>query len=217
MRPHVILNAAMTLDGKIATRAGDSAISSPVDLVRVHELRREVDGIMVGINTVLRDDPRLTVHRVPSLGKTPTRVVVDSTARTPLNARLFGEEGRTIVAVSERAEEARLDALRAKAQVIVCGREMVDLKGLMERLHALGMRTLLLEGGGNLNWSMLSQGLVDEVRVAIASRIVGGRETITLVEGEGHELVEEGIKLELVRYYPLGEDLVLEYRVLPVE
>lgn len=217
MRPHVILNAAMTLDGKIATRGGDSAISSPEDLVRVHELRREADGIMVGIKTVLQDDPRLTVHKVPSLGKNPTRVVVDSAARIPLRARLLGEEGRTIVAVSERAPAARVNILRAKAQVIVCGREEVDLKGLMERLHALGMRTILLEGGGNLNWSMLSQGLVDEVRVAIAPRIVGGREAVTLVEGEGHERVEKGIRLELVRHYPLGRDLVLEYRVLPVE
>lgn len=213
MRPHVILNAAMTLDGKIASRAGNAEISCEEDLKRVHEIRSSVDGIMVGINTIIADDPRLTVHKIPSKSN-PARIVVDSRARTPLGARILNSEAKTIIAVSKKAKKEKINKIKKVASVIVCGDEKVDLKRLVEQLYRKGIKTLLLEGGGNLNWSMLKQKLVDEVRVAISPRIVGGRDAITLVEGDGFGLIKEGTKLELVRSYALGEDFVLEYRVL---
>jgi len=214
MRPYVILNAGMTLDGKIATCEGDSEISSEEDLRRVHRLRSEVDAIMVGANTALKDDPRLSVHRIKRKGRNPLRVVVDSRARIPLTARMFKEEGETVVAVSLRADKARVERLREKAEVMLCGSEKVNLRCLMRKLYDKGVRKLLLEGGGNLNWSMLKEGLVDEVRVAIAPCIVGGSRAVTLVEGEGFSKVSEGIKLELRRTRRLGRDLVLEYTVV---
>ncbi len=213
MKPHVILNAAITLDGKIASRARDSRISCEEDLVRAHRLRSSVKGIMVGINTVLADDPRLTVHKILSK-KNPTRIIVDSRARIPLSARVFSSDAKTIIAVSERAKQGKIKKFREKAEVIICGKKKVDLKRLLKLLYKKGITSVLLEGGGTLNWSMLKEGLVDEVRVAIAPRIVGGRGAVTLVEGEGFNLISEGVKLELKRHYKLGEDLILEYKVV---
>jgi 2,5-diamino-6-(ribosylamino)-4(3H)-pyrimidinone 5'-phosphate reductase len=204
----------MTVDGKIATRSGDSAISSKEDLERVHKLRESVDAIMVGINTVLEDDPRLSIHKIESDDENPVRVVVDSQARTPLSARMFNEKGKTVVAVSLKAKEEQVKKLKGTADVVVCGSEKVDLKCLMKKLHKRGIRSLLLEGGGNLNWGMLSEGLVDEVRFAIAPRIAGGKDAVSLVEGEGFSKISESVKLELKKYYLLGSDFVMEYKVI---
>jgi 2,5-diamino-6-(ribosylamino)-4(3H)-pyrimidinone 5'-phosphate reductase len=214
-KPYVILNVGMTLDGKIASKSKNSKISSKEDLKRVHEIRKSVDGIMIGINTAIIDDPRLTVHKIPGKRKdNPTRIIVDSKARIPLSSRVFGDEAKTIVAVSKKAQVTRLKKIEEKAEVIVCGSEKVDLCCLMEELYKRGIKSILLEGGGTLNWGMLEQGLVDEVRVAISPRIVGGKQAITLAEGEGFNLISEGIKLKLKKHYPLGDDLVLEYEVL---
>jgi len=214
MRPHVIMNAGTTADGKIATRTGDSAISSKEDLQRVHKIRESVDAIMVGIGTVLDDDPRLSIHKIDSPAENPIRVVADSKARIPLSARMFNEKGTTIIAVSAKADKARVREIEERAEVYVCGAERVDLKCLMRKLYRRGVRSLLLEGGGNLNYSMLSAGLVDEVRYAIAPRIVGGRDAVSLVEGEGFATVAGGVELELLKHYPLGRDLILEYKVV---
>ncbi len=213
-RPYVLMNAGMTLDGKIATRTGNSEISGAEDLKRVHRIRSEVDGIMVGINTVFADDPRLTVHKMKGSGKNPVRIVVDSSLRISPNARVLNNEAETIVATSKRARPKKMAHIKKRARVIVCGDDKVDLKKLMAKLHGLGIRKILLEGGGMLNWGMLKNGLVDEVRVAIAPTLVGGRDAVTLVEGEGFALIKEGVKLRLKRSYPLGKDLVLEYDVV---
>jgi 2,5-diamino-6-(ribosylamino)-4(3H)-pyrimidinone 5'-phosphate reductase len=204
----------MTLDGKIATRTGNSEISSKEDLMRVHRLRAEVDAVMVGSNTAAIDDPRLTVHKFPHEGKQPIRIVVDSKARIKLSARVFSEEAGTIIAVSKKADKKRVRDIAEKAEVIMCGEDKVDLSCLMEALWKRGIKTLLLEGGGNLNWGMLKAGLIDEVRVAVAPRLVGGRDAISLIEGEGFEMIKEGVKLRLRKHYSLGEDLVLEYEVV---
>ena len=215
-RPYVILNAGMTLDGKIATRTRDTKISGREDLERVHRIRERVDGIMVGIGTVLDDDPRLTVHKIQSEKKrNPVRIVVDSRARTPIDARVLSKEARTIIAVSRKAPRGRVMALQEKgAEVIVCGEGRVNLRCLMEELYTRGIKSLLLEGGGTLNFGMLSEGLVDEVSVAIAPVLVGGREAVTLVDGEGFATIAEGVHLKLKKYYPLGKDFILEYEVL---
>ncbi|MEE8402507.1 MAG: 2,5-diamino-6-(ribosylamino)-4(3H)-pyrimidinone 5'-phosphate reductase [Candidatus Hydrothermarchaeaceae archaeon] len=214
-RPRVVLNAGMTLDGKIASKSRDVEISCKEDLERVHEIRKSTDAIMVGIGTILDDDPRLTVHKVP--GKrddNPLRVVADSTARTPLDARVLSEAAKTVIAVSKAAPKDRVPGLEKKAEIIVCGETKVDLECLMKRLYERGVKTLLLEGGGNLNWGMLERDLIDEVKVAISPRIVGGKDALTLVEGEGFERIREGVKLKLKKHYQLGMDLILEYEVL---
>jgi len=215
-RPFVILNAAMTLDGKIATRTGDSAISSEEDLLRVHRLRASCDAIMVGVSTVLTDDPRLTVHRLP--GRNPVRVIVDSRARTPITARVLtvSRETPTMIAVTSLAPRSRVKRLiRAGAKIIFAGRKSkVDLRVLLGKLRAMGLRRILVEGGGNLNWSMVMSGLVDRVSIAVAPVIVGGRSATTLVEGDGVAHVKDGVRLRLIRKEKFGDDLVLTYKVL---
>jgi len=215
MKPRIILNAAMTLDGKIATKTGNSEISGKEDLLRVHRLRTECDAIMVGINTVLADDPRLTVHKISAdPAENPVRVVVDSQARTPLEARVLSGDALTIIAVSKKAPLARLEKLSQHAKIMVCGDERVDLECLMDNLMSLGIDSLMLEGGSTLNYSMLSHGLVDEVRVCLAPMIVGGSQAKTLVDGAGMDYMSQAVKLKLIKSYPLGEDLILEYKVI---
>lgn len=210
-RPYVILNAAMTLDGKIATKVGDSRISCKEDLKRTHKLRAEVDAIMVGVGTVLTDNPSLTVRHVR--GENPIRVVVDGFAKTPPNARVLDDSAPTIIAITAKADNQKKEKLRsAEAQLISVGDDEVDLPKLLERLHEQGVKKLLLEGGSTLNWSMLSQGLVDEICVAIAPVVVGGKNARTLVGGLGFEKIAEGAKFELTSFKRVGEDLLLTYR-----
>ncbi len=213
MKPYVILNAGMTLDGKIASRSGDAQISCEEDLLRVHKLRSRCDAVMVGINTVLKDDPRLTVHRIKA-AKNPVRVVVDSKARTPPSARVLNREAKTIIATTKKAGKKKLSRLKKHADVVICGEEKVDLPRLMKLLYRRGIKKLLLEGGGALNWGMLSSGLVDEVMVSIAPVIVGGAKAVTIVEGEGFEKIRNGVKLKLRKSYKLGKDVILEYKVV---
>lgn len=215
MRPHVILNAAMTLDGKIATKTGSSEISGKEDLIRVHKIRKEVDAIMVGINTVLADDPRLTVHKIESKQEdNPIRIVIDSKARTPLDFRVLNDEAPTIIAATESADPQKVKELEKKATLLQCGKDRVNLKSLMEDLAAMGIKTLMLEGGSTLNYSMLKKGLVDEVRVCVAPMIAGGKHAKTLIDGEGIDQMSGATKLKLNKNYDLGNDLILEYKVI---
>ncbi|NWG09000.1 MAG: 2,5-diamino-6-(ribosylamino)-4(3H)-pyrimidinone 5'-phosphate reductase [Nitrososphaerales archaeon] len=212
-RPYVILNAAMTIDGKIATKTGDSKISSRKDLVRVHRLRASVDAIMVGINTVLIDDPSLKVKYCK--GKSPIRVIVDSKARTPIESRvLLDKDVPTIIAVTSKTPRDRVDRLReAGAKVIVCGDgDKVDLIILLKVLKEMGVKKVLVEGGGNINWGMISQGLFDELQVTIGSFVVGGRDGITLVEGDGMEKMAEGVRMKLSKVKQKEDEVVLMYK-----
>ncbi|MCP8316950.1 MAG: 2,5-diamino-6-(ribosylamino)-4(3H)-pyrimidinone 5'-phosphate reductase [archaeon] len=212
-RPYVILNAAMTIDGKIATKKGDSKISSKDDLVRVHRLRASVDAIMVGINTVLIDDPSLKVKYCG--GKNPIRIVVDSKARTPIRSRMISDkDAPTLIAVTKKAPINRVNRLRkAGAKVIVCGEgEEVDLAILLKTLKDMGIKKVLVEGGGNVNWSIISQGFFDELQVTIGPFIVGGRDAITLVEGDGAEKIDGSIRVKLHKVEQHGDEVVLIYK-----
>jgi len=212
-RPRVILNAAMTLDGKIATRFGDSRISSRADLKRLHGLRSRADAVMIGVGTQLSDDPLLTVRRVK--GRNPIRVVVDSLARTPTNSRILStKDGCTIIAVSKRAPNRRIQELQQQgAKIIRCGNRRIDLRGLLGTLHTMGIKLVLLEGGAKLNWSMLVNKLVDEIRVNVAPLVVGGEKATTLVEGAGVGKMSDAIKLSFAKIARNGNELVLNYKV----
>jgi 2,5-diamino-6-(ribosylamino)-4(3H)-pyrimidinone 5'-phosphate reductase len=214
-RPYIIINSAMTIDGKIATKKGDSKISSKDDLVRVHKLRASVDAIMVGINTILIDDPSLKVKYCE--GKNPIRIVVDSRARTPIDSRIILDKSApTFIAVTKKAPIDRINKLKeAGANVIVCGEgEKVDLKILLKALKDMGIKSILVEGGGNINWSVISQGFFDELQVTIGPFIVGGKDSITLVEGNGFEKIDEGIKVKLHKVEQHGDEVVLIYKPL---
>jgi 2,5-diamino-6-(ribosylamino)-4(3H)-pyrimidinone 5'-phosphate reductase len=215
-RPFVILNAAMSLDGKIATFTGDSRMSSPADMRRVHRLRASVDAIMIGLRTLLRDDPKLTVKLVKA--HRPYRIILDSNALSPPSSYVVrtAREIPTIIAVTSRAPKKRVEALKKKGvSVVVCGRgPLVSLVLLLNRLRRLGIRRILLEGGGTLNWSMLSDQLVDEISVAITPRILGGSSATSLVEGKGTALVRDGVQLKLLSSARYGPDLMVRYKVL---
>jgi 2,5-diamino-6-(ribosylamino)-4(3H)-pyrimidinone 5'-phosphate reductase len=198
----VLINAAMTIDGKIATNLGDSAISSKQDLRRLHRLRSSVDAIVIGISTVIVDNPRLTVRLVKRCGTTPVRIIVDSTGRIPLDSKILKSASKinTIVAVTSRTSDRRIDKIKsAGAMVIVAGARTVDLKELFCILKKMGFNKILVEGGGELNWSILQLGIVNELMVTVAPRIVGGRTATTLVEGDGYTRISESIKTELIK------------------
>ncbi len=215
----------MTVDGKIATSSGDSKISSREDLVRVHKLRASVDAIVVGISTILADNPRLTVRLVK--GKNPARVIVDSRGRIPLDSQIMRTafKVKTIVAVTDKAPEEKLMELRDMgAEVLVIsegkkGRSAavphgVNLKLLFRKLENMGLKKILVEGGGELNWSLLHLWLVDELTITIAPKIAGGRLATTLVEGDGFDEIAQSIRLQLKKIErKKGGELVLYYKL----
>ena len=197
---YVILNAAMSIDGKISTRKNDSAISSKLDLVRVHKLRSTVDGLMIGISTVLEDDPMLNVRYSTTGKKNPTRIIIDSKARIPLNSRIIESSNKiqTIIAVTHDASSRKIKEIQKKgAQVLVYGNGKVNLRNLFKQLEKMGLKKIIVEGGGEINWSVLKLGLVDELVVTISPVVIGGRDAITLVEGKGFTNISDGIKMVL--------------------
>lgn len=215
----IIVNSAMTVDGKIATHQGDSAISSKDDLIRVHKLRDSVDGIIVGISTVLADNPRLTIRlgRKRPKERHLTRIIIDSTGRIPIDSQILrtASKIKTIVAVTKLAHMNVIRKIKKTgAIVIVAGTHTVDLKKVVWTVQRMGIKKILVEGGGEINWSLFRLGIVNELIVTMAPRIVGGRRAITLVEGEGYSRVSQGIKLQLkrVRIQNSGE-VVLHYRL----
>ncbi len=194
-RPFVLINAAMSADGKIATRERrQTRISGFSDFQRVDVLRAESDAVVVGIGTVLADNPSLTV-KSPELrekrlregrDENPIRVVVDSTARIPLDAEFLEKgPGKRIIAVSPRAPRHRLEALSRRAEIITTGSSRPDLSELFRVLWERGVRKILVEGGATLNWSLIQAGLVDEIHVYLGNMIIGGSTSPTLVDGEG--------------------------------
>lgn len=221
MRPYVILSAAMTLDGKIATETGSSNISGKKDLERVHELRKDCDAIMVGIGTVLADDPRLTVHKIDANpDDNPVRVVVDSKCRTSVDARITNGDAKTIIAGANEykwdfMESEKYKTLKSKGvKFFFSGDKRVDLVALMSYLHEEGIEKLMLEGGSTLNFSMIKAGLIDEIRICVAPMVVGGVNAKTLFDGEGFPLMDLAVRLELVDSFSLDKDLILTYKVL---
>lgn len=207
----------MTIDGKIATNLGDSKISSKQDLRRLHRLRSSVDAVIIGISTVIADNPKLTVRLVKRHGTTPVRIIVDSIGRIPLDSKILKSASKinTIVAVTKRASDERIDKIKsAGAIVIVAGTKTVDLKELFFILKKMGFNKILVEGGGELNWSILQLRIVNELMVTVAPRIVGGRTATTLVEGDGYDRISDGIKMELIKVSRQNNgEVVLYYKL----
>lgn len=211
-RPRVILSAAMSLDGKIATKTGDSELSSKQDKVRIHKLRSKVDAILVGSNTVKRDDPLLTVRYVK--GKNPLRIVLDSKATINQKSQIIRtcKKIPTIVAVSKKASRQNISKLKKHPlEIMVIGENRVNIKSLLKSLSKKKIKTLLVEGGGTVNWEFIKLGLVDELIVTITPYLVGGQNAITLVEGEGFSHIHKSTKLKLKKICQLGNEIVLHY------
>lgn len=216
-RPTVTVSYAQTLDGRLATANGSSQwIGSPDSLRFSHELRARHDAIMVGVGTVRRDDPRLTCRLVP--GEDPLRVVADSALRTPLSAAVLADgaaEG-TVLAVTDRAlEERRGEAEALGATVLVLPQDeagRVDLPVLLKKLHALGVRSLMVEGGAALITSLLCKRLVDRLAVCVAPKILG--RGIEAVGDLGVCDLEDSLTLADAEVRRYGVDLILDGRVV---
>ncbi|MDD1719572.1 MAG: dihydrofolate reductase family protein [Methanoregulaceae archaeon] len=218
-RPHVLMMSEITVDGKLTLKRGASSkilmkyMAHETELL-LHKTRAELDAIMVGSNTIKIDNSFLTVRYVQ--GKSPLRVIPNSNADIPLDSNVLGPDAPTVIAVSEAAPADRVEAIRKKGvQVVVTGRDRVDLPLLMKTLYEkFGVRKLMIEGGPTLNWHMLHYRLVDEIRLIHLPFIVGGADTPSLVGGMHIETEDEMIRLELARHYMCGSNLVTEYRVL---
>lgn len=210
-KPFVTLKTAMSLDGKIATSTGQSQwITSEASRRRVHELRDIHDGIMVGIGTILADNPSLTT-RIEG-GKNPIRIIVDSNAKMPLNSNVVTDgQSKTIIAVTKNAPTARLLSLTsAGVEIIVAGDGAhVDLNLLMNELARREITSIFVEGGGTLNFSLLEAGLVDKVYAFIAPKIIGGREALTSIEGEGFKNLANAIKLKDISTEMIDNDVLI--------
>jgi len=211
-RPHVILSAAISIDGKIATRLGDSKLSSKKDKIRLHKLRSKVDAILIGKNTVIRDDPLLTVRY--SKGKNPTRIILDSHGTISVNSRILQTSNKvpTIIVVSKKISKSNLEKLKKfPIQIIMTGENSVNIKSLLSNLSKRKIDTLLVEGGGTVNWQFIKNNLFDEILITIAPFIIGGIDAITFVQGKGFDKITKSPKLRLNTIKKLENYLVLHY------
>lgn len=211
--PFVTMKTAMTLDGKIATVSGNSRwITNEVSRRRVHEWRDTQDGILVGIHTVLRDDPALTARLPDREGKNPTRIILDSRGRTPLTSRVMADgEAKTVIAVTARAPRENVEALQAAgADVLVAGEgPRVDLWSLLRQLGERELCSLFVEGGAAVNFSFLQAGLVDKIHAFIAPKIVGGKEAPSPVGGEGFRELVDAVELTGLEAESMAGDLLI--------
>lgn len=211
-RPKVILSAAMTLDGKLASKTGDSKLSSKQDKIRIHKLRSNVDAILVGSNTVKRDDPLLTTRYTS--GKNPIRIILDSNANINKKSQIIKtcKKIPTIIAVSKNASKKNITNLKKyPLEIIESGNRLINIKNLLRILYKKKIKTLLIEGGGTVNWEFVKQGLVDEVIITITPYLLGGKKAITLIDGEGFSVIKKSMKLKLKKTSRLGNEIVLYY------
>jgi diaminohydroxyphosphoribosylaminopyrimidine deaminase/5-amino-6-(5-phosphoribosylamino)uracil reductase len=214
--PFVTAKFAMSLDGKIATRSGDSKwISNPESRRHAHSLRHVNDAIMVGVNTVLADDPQLTCRcgeRGGVMRKQPIRVIADANGRTPVTAKIFSEPGRALIALGGKVAPEVIEGFRSKnaeAVVLPSDEGLVDLEQLLKILGQREITSVLVEGGGTLLGYMFDHGLVDKVVAFIAPVIIGGSEAETAVGGTGAGKIADAFRLERVTTMECNGDVMV--------
>jgi diaminohydroxyphosphoribosylaminopyrimidine deaminase/5-amino-6-(5-phosphoribosylamino)uracil reductase len=221
------VKAAMTLDGKIATATGESKwITGEKARAYAMKLRHGVDAILVGITTILADDPSLTVRSPKSKVQSPKsedghklrRIILDSQARTPPEAKVVSDEyvRLTTIVVNRSAPAKRVTELSRRSNVIVApgnSRSGIDLHWLLRRLGSENVTSLLVEGGGEVNASFLLQGLAQRVAFFYAPKVLGGRDSVRAVAGNGIMRLDQSVRLTSVEYHRLGPDLLLTARV----
>lgn len=214
-RPFVSLKYAMTLDGRLAAAGGDSKwITGTEARTYAHYLRKTHDAVLVGKNTVLQDDCELTTRMVE--GKNPIRIVLDSKATIPLNAKILNGEAKTIIAVSEAAPQDKLDELQKLTNVEVLKLPQrnghLDLQALLEKLAAMEITSVLVEGGSEVHGAFIDAGLAERIYAFIAPKIIGGKDAIGPVGGIGSNDMAKALKLRAVEYKQLGTDFLITGR-----
>jgi 2,5-diamino-6-(ribosylamino)-4(3H)-pyrimidinone 5'-phosphate reductase len=218
-RPYVILGGFMSVDGKTAPTNRKGRTFTPLLdeklLIRLHRIRADVDAVLVGAETVIQDNPKLTVRAVQ--GNNPLRVVLDSLLRTSLESHIYKtEDAQTILAVCQNAPKDKISQLKKKGVEILnfeCDRR-IPLKDLLGILHHKGVKRLLVEGGSEVRWSFIQEKFVDEIFVWITPSVWGGRYAPTMVDGDGCVTREHSIKLKLKNSEIIDDTVILEYFVL---
>jgi 2,5-diamino-6-(ribosylamino)-4(3H)-pyrimidinone 5'-phosphate reductase len=206
-RPYVILSAAISIDGKIATRTGNSKLSSTEDFLRLHKLRSKVDGIIVGKNTVMKDNPSLTVRHTK--GKNPIRIILDSKGSITAKSKILQTSNKipTIIAVSKAISKSNLQKLnKVPVEIITVGKNSVNIKSLLEKLSEKNIKSILVEGGGTVNWEFIKQNLFDEMIVTVSPYLIGGNNAVSLVQGVGFDKISKSPNVKRLKNH-----LVLNY------
>ncbi|MBN2124527.1 MAG: bifunctional diaminohydroxyphosphoribosylaminopyrimidine deaminase/5-amino-6-(5-phosphoribosylamino)uracil reductase RibD, partial [Deltaproteobacteria bacterium] len=214
-RPFVIAKSAMTLDGWTATSTGHSQwVTNERSRRFVHRLRDRVDAVMVGIETVLADDPRLTVRLPGGRGRDPLRVVVDTHLRTPAGAKVLGgtSSGGTLLALGEGVSPGRVERMTKKGiSTLICPKKegRVDLGALMDALGRRSVTSVLLEGGASLMASMIREGLIDKFYIFKAPKLLGGGDGVPMASGRGPGSMDKALILRDIRVRRFGEDILI--------
>ncbi len=218
-RPHITLKMAATLDGRTATRTGMSQwITGELARAHAHRRRAQAQALLVGVGTILADDPRLTARSGGRRGQQPARIVLDSRLRTPPDARIFDPRGGPvwIITTEAGASSPAAPSLRSQARVVPAGAgERVDLHEALRILHQADIADVVVEGGAEVAGGFLDAGLVDHVQAYLAPRLVGGRDAQGMIGGEGVASLEGALSLEGVRHLRLGRDWLIEGRTQP--
>jgi 2,5-diamino-6-(ribosylamino)-4(3H)-pyrimidinone 5'-phosphate reductase len=212
-RPYVVINCAMSADGKIASPSGKQMrISCDEDIRRMYELRNKNDAVLVGINTVLNEDPKLTIKdKYIKNPKQPIRVILDTHCKTPEDALVVNSTSKTLIISGKQCDKKFAD----NVEIILCDTDkdgLIDLEKLLEILYNKGVKKLMVEGGGTVIWNFLKSGFVDDFYVYVGPMIIGGTNTPTL-SGK-MKIDEENIKLKLVETKTIGPGIILHYRLI---
>ncbi len=220
-KPFVFINAAMSVDGKISTvERRQVRISNDADLRRVDGLRAGVDAVLVGMTTVVGDDPKLTVKSEKLREKrirqgkpeNPMKVTVGKIDNMKISSDFLNYgDAEVVIFTAEKSDPQKIDELKGKARVFIAGKKRVDLRYVMRTLREMGVERVMVEGGGTINYELIKEGLVDEIYVAIAPKIFGGDSAPTLVDGGGFR-EDDAVGLEFTDIEKLGDVVILRYR-----
>ena len=202
------MNCAASVDGKIALPNRQKLkLSNEEDFSRVHALRSECDAIIVGIDTIIQDDPNLTINQKYSRGENPLRIILDTNYRTPENAQILDNKSKTLIAIGEKTPDKNLE----NVEIIRCGKEEINLEKLMLNLVERGVEKVMVEGGETVLWSFLENELFDEFNIFISSVIIGGKGTPTVAGGKGYINEKSTLKLKLKNIDRIGNGILLQY------
>ena len=212
-RPHVVINCAMSVDGKIASPSGKQIrISCEEDIKRMYKLRNECDAVLVGINTILSDDPKLTVkEKYVKNPKQPIRIVLDTNCKTPVDSLVVNDAAKTLIIAGEKCDKKFGD----NVEVILCDTDddgLIDLEKLLDILYNKGINKLMVEGGGTVIWIFLKSGFVDDFYIYVGPMIIGGKDTPTISGVKG--LDTENINLKLIETKAIGPGMLLHYKLI---
>ena len=208
MKPYTILNCASSADGKIALpNKRKIELSNTEDFERVHDLRSKCDAIIVGINTVIEDNPNLTVNGKYSSGSNPIRVILDTNYRTPKNSNILNDESETIIVIGNKTADRKLPNVK----ILRCGNKEVNLEKLLNHLKELNVKNILVEGGETVLWSFLEKKLFNELNIFVSSVIIGGKNTPSIAGGKGFLDKRNILNLELKKFKQMGNGILLTY------